>query len=263
MRQSGDRYNSGKLRLDLITPQMIKGLGRVLTEGAKKYEDRNWEKGLAWTSVTASLKRHINAFMEGEDYDQESGLLHIEHVLANAGFIATYYETRPEFDDRIIKSSKIALDIDGVIANFKDAYCQRIGLDNPNDHWHFTYKWKLDEDVIEDRDFWVNIEPLIDGRSLPFEPVCYVTSRYCNVEWTKEWLEKNGFPCEPVYSNNSSKVEVLKPLFDRGEVDIFVDDAYKHYEELNNAGVTTFLLDRPYNRKYNVGYRRIYSLEDL
>jgi uncharacterized HAD superfamily protein len=264
MREKGDRYNEGKLRLDLITPQMMKGLGRVLTHGTRKYSDRNWEIGLEWTGVAASLKRHLLAFEEGEDYDSESGLLHIEHVLANAGFLATYYETRPEYDDRIKRRFKIALDIDGVLADFKGAYCKRHNIQPKNNHWHFTYLWKQEDGLFEDKDFWTNkIQPLVDGTNLSIEPVCYVTSRRCSVEWTKEWLEKHGFPCEPVYTNQASKVEVLKEMFERGEVDIFVDDAYKHFVELNNAGIPTYLFDRPYNRKYDVGYKRIYDLREL
>ncbi len=264
MRNSGDRYNEGKLRIDLITPQMEKGLARVLTEGAKKYADRNWEEGLSWMSVLASLKRHLIAFEEGEDYDKESGLLHIEHVLANAGFLTTYYQTRPEFDDRPVKYKKIALDIDGVIADFKTAYCERRNIKPQNNHWHFTYMWKKEDDIFDDHDFWVNqIHPLINGADLLFEPVCYVTSRRCPVEWTMEWLQKHGFPCEKVYSGQNDKRKVLKNLFNNGEIDIFVDDAYKHFVSLNRAGVPTFLFSKLYNEKYDVGYKRIKCLNDL
>jgi uncharacterized HAD superfamily protein len=263
MRTPGDRFNEGKLRLDLITPEMTEGLGRVLTHGATKYQPRNWQKGLHWTGVLASLKRHITAFERGEDYDPETGCLHMEHAMVNAGFLVTYYKHKPEFDDRPVGKPRIALDIDGVIANFKKSYCERNGITPDNYHWHFTYNWKQDEGIFEDKDFWMNIEPLIEGEKMPFEPVCYVSSRKCPTEWTMEWLEAHGFPCEPVYSNHSSKVKILSLLYEDNKFDYFVDDAYKHYLELNQAGIPTFLYDRPYNRKFDVGHKRIKDLSEL
>jgi len=263
MRERGKRNNQEKLRIDLITPQIEEAIAKVLTDGASIYGDRNWEKGMLWTEVYASLRRHLLAFIKGEDYD-ESGNLHIDHVLTNAGILSTYYRTRPEFDNRLTLHKKIALDIDGVIADFKTAYCERRNIKPQNNHWHFTYMWKKEDDIFDDHDFWVNqIHPLINGADLLFEPVCYVTSRRCPVEWTMEWLEKHGFPCEKVYSGQNDKRKVLKNLFNNGEIDIFVDDAYKHFVSLNEAGVPTFLFSKPYNEKYDVGYKRIKSLNDL
>ena len=40
----GLRANKGKLRFDLIPPEMDKAVAEVLTQGATKYGDRNWEK---------------------------------------------------------------------------------------------------------------------------------------------------------------------------------------------------------------------------
>ena len=46
MKEEGLRYNDNKLRVDLVTPQMTEALARILTFGCKKYEERNWEKGM-------------------------------------------------------------------------------------------------------------------------------------------------------------------------------------------------------------------------
>lgn len=58
MEFKGLRYNSGKLRYDLVHPEAHEGMIKVLTYGAIKYEDRNWERGMAWSNVIASMKRH-------------------------------------------------------------------------------------------------------------------------------------------------------------------------------------------------------------
>lgn len=97
---SGIRKDEGKLRYTLIHPLAERGLVEVLTFGAQKYEDRNWEKGLAWSRVIDSLRRHLAAIEAGEDYDPESGLLHADHVQANAHFLAALYRIYPEGDDR-------------------------------------------------------------------------------------------------------------------------------------------------------------------
>jgi uncharacterized HAD superfamily protein len=289
----GKQYNKGKLKYNLISHIATKEKAKVYAldahkytlykddegnivkgadisfENAHKYEiyedgSNNWRKGLIVSEVLDSLERHIQAYKAGEDYDDEMKTFHLANAAWNIDVLLEQYFTHPELDDRIKKRFKIALDIDGVLADFKTAYCKRHNIQSKNNHWHFTYLWKQEDGLFEDKDFWTNkIQPLVDGTNLSIEPVCYVTSRRCSVEWTKEWLEKHGFPCEPVYTNQASKVDVLKEMFERGEVDIFVDDAYKHFVELNNAGIPTYLFDRPYNRKYDVGYKKIYDLKEL
>ena len=117
----GLRFNHGKLRYDLVEPREHRDMVEVLTDGAKKYFDRNWENGLSWTSVIASLKRHLAAIERGEDYDPESGRLHIAHAACNVHFLNTFYYTFPQGDDRpkrFLNLPKIGLDIDGVLADF-------------------------------------------------------------------------------------------------------------------------------------------------
>ena len=55
----------GKPRLELISPIFISRLGAWLAEGAKKYNDRNWERGIPADRSMGSLLRHINAHREG------------------------------------------------------------------------------------------------------------------------------------------------------------------------------------------------------
>ena len=90
-----------KIRTDLIPPEAIRGTARVLTYGAKKYDDRNWERGLDYSRIYGALLRHILAWWEGEDLDPESGLNHLHHVGCCAMFLQTFVERGMNWcDDR-------------------------------------------------------------------------------------------------------------------------------------------------------------------
>jgi len=99
-RGEGRKDDKGKRRLDLIPPEAIHALGDVLTFGAGKYADRNWEKGFAWGRSIAALQRHLYAWMGGEDVDPETGLSHMAHVLCNAVFLVTFEARGAGTDDR-------------------------------------------------------------------------------------------------------------------------------------------------------------------
>ena len=68
--KEGLRFNEGKTRHDLVPAFAQEQYAKVLTKGAEKYAERNWEKGMAWSKVLSSLKRHILAFEKGEDFDK-------------------------------------------------------------------------------------------------------------------------------------------------------------------------------------------------
>lgn len=263
MKGEGLRYNKGKLRLDLLHPKATEGLARVLTAGANKYSDRNWESGMSWTTVLASLKRHLDAFERGEDFDPETGELHIDHLQCNAHFLSAYYSIYPEGDDRrnTFFDKRVGLDIDGVLADFNKAVKARFDIKNDPHSWYYSYKFdkELWGTVKKDKDFWLSIEPYFDGHKLPFEPVCYVTHRSVPKEWCEEWIEKNNFPCVPVHVVNGTKIDVLK----KQNLDCFVDDKYDNFVELNNNGIFTYLFTQPWNERYDVGHRRLDSLWDL
>lgn len=99
-KQYGLRYNEGKPRFDLIDPTAMRMLAEVLTYGANKYAAHNWRTGLPYSNCIASLGRHFQAFMAGEDKDPESGLPHIGHILCNAMFLGYFSVHRTDLDDR-------------------------------------------------------------------------------------------------------------------------------------------------------------------
>lgn len=96
----GLRYNSDKLRYDLIPPLANRECAKVWTKGLDKYPAGNWEKGMPWTEVIASAMRHLEAIRLGEDIDPEDGCLHAAHLQCNAQMLTEYYFTKQDFDNR-------------------------------------------------------------------------------------------------------------------------------------------------------------------
>lgn len=268
MKESGLRFNKGKLRYDLLHPVAQEGIVKVLTKGAEKYAPKNWEKGMSWMSVVASLKRHLAEFEKGIDYDEETGLLHIDHIQCNAHFLSAFYKIAQEFDDRTksyMSDKKIGLDIDEVICDWVTGWREYYNINKVPTSWFFDreiikrFNKMKEENTLEE--FYSNLKPLLTPEDIPFEPHCYITSRPCSIETTINWLDKHGFPTRPVYcvGVGKSKVDVAK----ESGITHFVDDRYENFVELNNAGICTFLFDAPHNQRYQVGYKRIYSLIEL
>src|SRR3990167_2452104 len=73
----GRKDDDNKPRFDLLPFDALRAVATVLTFGAAKYEDRNWEKGMKWGRLAAATLRHIGSWMCGYDYDEESKLHHL------------------------------------------------------------------------------------------------------------------------------------------------------------------------------------------
>jgi hypothetical protein len=95
----GNKQDQGKLRMDLIPPEIEEALAKVLTHGAVKYGDNNWKEGIDYWRIYGALKRHLIAWRKGELIDAiedgGSGLPHLYHALAELIFLI-YFEEYPE-----------------------------------------------------------------------------------------------------------------------------------------------------------------------
>ena len=119
---SGKRDNQGKLRLSLVPPAATEYLAQVMMFGAAKYGDYNWRKAgkaLSLLNICDSLERHLMKLKKGQDLDDESGLSHIGHILANAAFLAQLTEDGTLVDDRYC-SEKSGSYSGEVVVNGKD-----------------------------------------------------------------------------------------------------------------------------------------------
>lgn len=123
MKDSGERqsFTTGAVRdaagdkpkLSLMSPFALLRLGDWLTLGAKKYADRNWEKGMPFCRVIDSLLRHTVAYMTGKT-DED----HLAAIMTNAMFLAHYEEMiqrgllpaslddRPQWEEKTMERAK-------------------------------------------------------------------------------------------------------------------------------------------------------------
>lgn len=100
------RYNEGKAKLSYMMrsfPRMVAAIARVKEMGGIKYEDGNWRLGNKpddeyWDSGF----RHLNAVFEGEDYDKDTGCLHLAHAVWNfCALLELNYHDLPVIDEEV------------------------------------------------------------------------------------------------------------------------------------------------------------------
>ena len=82
----GIRNDADKPDWSLLPLKTIEGLVKVLTYGAKKYSRDNWKK-VSNERNFAALMRHLSKWQDGEEFDPESGLHHLDHALCDLMFI--------------------------------------------------------------------------------------------------------------------------------------------------------------------------------
>lgn len=98
----GIKHDADKIRPELISSEFIESLSAVLTFGAKKYADRNWEKGMDWSRPFGGLMRHMWAWWRGENNDPETGFSHLAHAACCVMFLLTYEARKTGNDNRPI-----------------------------------------------------------------------------------------------------------------------------------------------------------------
>lgn len=96
----GRKDDAEKPRYDLIPPEILHGLAVVLTYGAVKYSERNWERGMRWGRPFGALMRHMWAWWRGEDKDPETGYSHLWHAACCVAFLISYEARKLGEDDR-------------------------------------------------------------------------------------------------------------------------------------------------------------------
>ena len=96
----GWKDDAAKIRMELLPPELITATSAVLTFGAQKYADRNWEKGLKWSRCFGALMRHLWAWWAGQKADPETGYSHLWHASCCLAFLIAYEQRGTGDDDR-------------------------------------------------------------------------------------------------------------------------------------------------------------------
>lgn len=167
---------------------------------------------------------------------------------------------------------RIALDIDGVVADLTPAFLdhgRRIGAfpdtlevrDERVTSWDFgpyaPYTRQIWRDVMrEPYAFWRTLDVL----DRPwFEPTCYLSARTFPADVSAEWIAARGLPRAPVYHTRQPKHEVVGRL----GIDLLVDDRPATFLEFARRGLACALRSHPYNAEIDAGPARITSLAEL
>ena len=93
-----DRAGAILMRLSMIlSMQLAEEMDHVLEKvadvsslGAKKYGIFNYKKGMKWSRLVDACGRHFLAFLQGTKKDEESGVDHRIHMLANIYMLGYY-----------------------------------------------------------------------------------------------------------------------------------------------------------------------------
>lgn len=79
--------DEGKPRFSLIPPDVLREVAVVFTKGAKKYSDRNFEKGLTYCELLDAIDRHKTSVALREhpgDLDPELQTHHLANLICDA-----------------------------------------------------------------------------------------------------------------------------------------------------------------------------------
>jgi len=95
-----ERHTSAYELMGLFSYKELAGAAKVLAFGAKKYKAWNWAKGMPWSVPTGCILRHMQAIVDDELLDAESGEEHWMHVVCNVMMLAWYEVHYSEGDDR-------------------------------------------------------------------------------------------------------------------------------------------------------------------
>ena len=87
-------------RFDLLPPASMWALAEHYGKGARKYTDRNWEKGYPWSLNFAAMQRHLWSWWSGETDDPENGSSHLVAAAWHCFALIEFAKSHPEFDDR-------------------------------------------------------------------------------------------------------------------------------------------------------------------
>lgn len=107
-----DAFGLLKVPLSLIprTAKILIAMG--LAVGAIKYGEYNWRVAKVRIRLyLEAAERHLDALMDGEDLDPETGVPHIAFLMATSAIVADgmYGSTRGMIDDRPLPSNSPAL----------------------------------------------------------------------------------------------------------------------------------------------------------
>jgi nucleoside 2-deoxyribosyltransferase len=104
---TGGMKGKKRTQVSALDPLALKRVAEVAGFGAEKYDRLNYLKGFDWSLAYDALFRHTLDALNGDDYDEESGLLNLAHAVWQGLALISFHERGLGNDDRY-NSSDIA-----------------------------------------------------------------------------------------------------------------------------------------------------------
>ena len=90
-----------KVPLHLVPPSASHYLAEALADGAVKYGPYNWrESGISAMVYVGAAKRHLDAWLDGQDSAEDSEVHHLAHAMACLAIILDATSVGTVVDDR-------------------------------------------------------------------------------------------------------------------------------------------------------------------
>jgi hypothetical protein len=78
-----DAISGKKAQLWLVPPALVIGTSEAMLDGGRKYGPFNWrETGVRTTVYLSAMRRHLEAYSDGQDCAEDSGINHLKHIAA-------------------------------------------------------------------------------------------------------------------------------------------------------------------------------------
>lgn len=90
--------DADETRYDLISPIAMDVIARTCAEGAAKYDDFNWEKGMPAHDALNHALRHIYKFLGGDRSED-----HLGHAMWNVGAAIHSLEMWPDLNNGTLR----------------------------------------------------------------------------------------------------------------------------------------------------------------
>lgn len=101
MNNQDAKADNGKVHYTYVPPALLDGCVRVREYGTRKYSDPlNWRKVEPQRYWEATLRHARAAWDDYTKKDEESGLMHIEHMVCNLAFLLQFIQEDIERSER-------------------------------------------------------------------------------------------------------------------------------------------------------------------
>ena len=100
------KFDQDKVRMELLPVLPLEAVARVLTIGARKYDQDNWRKGFDYSRTYGAAQRHLSDWYKGIDLDDDTSENHLAHAICNLMFLLEFEHSGKGNDDRIKQVDK-------------------------------------------------------------------------------------------------------------------------------------------------------------